>query len=317
MPKLYCTHCGQHIDAPNELAGTQAACPTCGGEINIPKLAVLPNSVEKSIKPSTTHANKTNKASKFWSARSLKATGAAAVLLLIWNLVKAETPLERLGLSDRNFVSALAESLGGTFAVGLMALVIALIIAGIMSAFKKRFTKSLSIVYSISILLLTGLALVGNFRSQQSRPEQSRSSDLESARSTISGIEDDIQSLVSDSVGPDGLPRKTSLRFDSNTPASNDMQKLRNLMQSFFNDMIEIQNDYLQALDDDGINTLLDANRVARDSSFRGSRLTLAKAKRTVSKTRSKAAQVMADFPKRTKNYNFSASSDQSFISLV
>ncbi len=38
MPKFYCSHCGQHIDAGDELAGTSAACPACGGKIIVPQI---------------------------------------------------------------------------------------------------------------------------------------------------------------------------------------------------------------------------------------------------------------------------------------
>jgi len=41
MPKFYCIHCGQHIDAVDTLAGTTAVCPTCGGDIEVPKLIEL------------------------------------------------------------------------------------------------------------------------------------------------------------------------------------------------------------------------------------------------------------------------------------
>lgn len=37
MPKFHCIHCGQHIDAPDEMSGTKASCPTCGGDIAVPK----------------------------------------------------------------------------------------------------------------------------------------------------------------------------------------------------------------------------------------------------------------------------------------
>ena len=37
MPKFNCPHCTQSIDAPEELAGTEAECPTCGGAITVPK----------------------------------------------------------------------------------------------------------------------------------------------------------------------------------------------------------------------------------------------------------------------------------------
>jgi hypothetical protein len=36
MPKFYCVHCGQHIDAPEVMSGTHSNCPTCGGAIEVP-----------------------------------------------------------------------------------------------------------------------------------------------------------------------------------------------------------------------------------------------------------------------------------------
>ena len=316
MPKFYCTHCGQHIDAPDELAGSHAACPTCGGEIDVPALGE-----QKQVAPEVPHQpaklRRGTKSTAFWSARSLKATLGAGGLCLLGTVIRPSTALERMGISDRGFATILGETLGGVIGAGLIALVIALVIAGIMSAFKKRFTESLSRGYSIGVLVVSGLALFGNFISRSNTPTYSsypKPSEIQSARNTISGLEDDIQSMISESVGPDGLPRKTDLRFDSDTPATDDMGRLRELMQSFFNDMIELQNNYLQALEDDGIDTLLDANRVSRDTDFTESRRTLVRVKRTVADTRSKAGRILADFPERMKDYEFSATSDKKML---
>jgi hypothetical protein len=78
--------------------------------------------------------------------------------------------------------------------------------------------------------------------------------------------------------------------------------------------MMGLQNEYLQALEDDGINTLLDANRIARDKDFKDSRLTLLKVKRTIANTRTKASKILADFPQRFKDYKFSADSDKELL---
>jgi hypothetical protein len=43
MPKFYCLHCGQHIDAPDQLAGSHSMCPTCDGEIAIPEVPEIQN----------------------------------------------------------------------------------------------------------------------------------------------------------------------------------------------------------------------------------------------------------------------------------
>ena len=33
---FYCSHCGQHLDAPPEMAGDQLACPSCATPIQVP-----------------------------------------------------------------------------------------------------------------------------------------------------------------------------------------------------------------------------------------------------------------------------------------
>lgn len=33
---FYCSHCGQHLDAPPEMAGEQLACPSCDNPIQVP-----------------------------------------------------------------------------------------------------------------------------------------------------------------------------------------------------------------------------------------------------------------------------------------
>jgi hypothetical protein len=38
MPKFHCANCNQHIDAPDQMAGTSASCPTCGAAIIVPNL---------------------------------------------------------------------------------------------------------------------------------------------------------------------------------------------------------------------------------------------------------------------------------------
>jgi len=34
-----CASCGQEIEAPNDMAGTQAECPTCGNAIEVPYIS--------------------------------------------------------------------------------------------------------------------------------------------------------------------------------------------------------------------------------------------------------------------------------------
>ena len=36
MSKFHCIHCGQRIEAPAEMAGSESNCPACGGAIQVP-----------------------------------------------------------------------------------------------------------------------------------------------------------------------------------------------------------------------------------------------------------------------------------------
>ena len=47
MPKFECPHCSQSIDAPDELTGTDANCPTCGGAITVPEIYVAPKDLSE------------------------------------------------------------------------------------------------------------------------------------------------------------------------------------------------------------------------------------------------------------------------------
>lgn len=54
MPKFHCIHCGQRIDAPDQLSGTNSSCPSCGGAIVVPALPLKPPAIPERIRASKT-----------------------------------------------------------------------------------------------------------------------------------------------------------------------------------------------------------------------------------------------------------------------
>jgi DNA-directed RNA polymerase subunit RPC12/RpoP len=54
MPSFHCIHCGQRIEAPEVMMGSIAACPTCGGEIQVPSAHKSPLMQRKSPKSAAT-----------------------------------------------------------------------------------------------------------------------------------------------------------------------------------------------------------------------------------------------------------------------
>jgi serine/threonine protein kinase len=239
---------------------------------------------------------------------ALKSTIAAACVLLVGALVRPASLYERMRGQSRGFAEMFGETLVGLFSVGIISLIIALIISGILAAFKKPFRESLSRGYSIGILIIASLMLFGNLVSRathSSSSEYTARIEEVNAKKTLSGIEEDMQKMIEEGTGPDGLPKETDFRFEKKSPPADDAERLRELMQSFFNDMLTLQNDYLAALDEDGLNTLLDADRVAKDTGFRDSRAILARLRKTVMIFRTKADGILEDFPKRLNDPSF------------
>lgn len=306
MPLFYCSHCGQHIDADDSLAGASVACPSCSGTIIVPDgTAAVPAPTTSKNPADTTHSQKTeSRLVSVLGSRPTKASGIAFLVGFADVLTRPKSPLEQLGIHHRGIVSSLAESLGFLIGASLIALVISLLIAGVMSAFKRPFAASLARVYAVTVVVCALLSVYGSYIGRTSLAVQQGGTapsrdEVKSAQEVISGLESDIKSLAAESVGPDGLPRTTALRFDSKTPASNDMERMRELTQEFLNDMISLQNEYLAALDLAGIDKLLVPQRVADDIGFRDSYAILAKARRTVQDFRGRVDELLLDYPKK------------------
>ncbi len=95
-----------------------------------------------------------------------------------------------------------------------------------------------------------------------------------------------------------------NLTSRSNTPSTNDIQRLSEQTKELKNDTIALQNAYLKALEEDGLERLFDADRVAADQDFRESRSILMKVAKTVKKFRAKSVSIILDFPKRIDHHD-------------
>lgn len=322
MPKFYCSHCGQHIDAPDELAGTNAICPSCEGRIEVPLLPLTDNSIKEissqkpPLKYKTSVREKKHIKSSIWESQPMKYSLGALVICLVAVLARPASALEQMGFSQKNGPKIMGETLGRFLSTSIIALIISLAIAGILVAYKKRFKDSLSKCYSITIIVVAFLSLLTSIiaKNSSSLSYDREAKDAKDARNALADIEEDINTLISETRDPEGIPKKTDLRFDTNKKQTNDMQKIRVLFKAFFNDMITLQNEYIEALGNDGIDRLLNADRISKDNGFFESRRIIRDAKVTVKNTRNKASLILSDFPKRIKNYQFTDASDQQIL---
>lgn len=313
MSKFHCTHCGQIIDTPGQLADSHTSCPTCNAEVDVTALEAQKQPITETPPPLPTPEKNQKKTSRY-----LMATLGAAGLCLANVLIQPNFSLpQQKNFSDSESVGwaigwIFGRTIGGVFTVAFIAFVIALVIAGIMAIFKKRFSKSLSWTYSISVILVSGLSLFGN--SIARTRQLSKQEEIQNARNTLSGLENDFKIMSDKNFESDRSPRKTDFRFNTNVPASDEAGRARQMIQSVYNDLLNVQSDYLKAMEDNGIKTLLSADRIAKDVGFTESKLKLAKIKSAVADGNAKTNKILVDFPERINNYKLSPATKQAML---
>jgi hypothetical protein len=160
MPKFYCSHCGQHIDADQSFSGTTVACPTCGGDTVVPGQQVaIYQQVEKTTrtprKSSSNQANAGNEPTASHRSRALKATGIAWIIGIVNTLL---LPQKSLGI-----VELISRGLGYALGAGLFAMIVSVIVAGVLCAFRKPFGEWLFRCYAAGVVLIALFGFVGGF----------------------------------------------------------------------------------------------------------------------------------------------------------
>jgi len=301
MPKFFCTHCGQSIDADDEFAGMTAHCPACSGSIVVPEI-VSRETTLKVTKPQSlvddvqsTKVPWPHKINTFLESNYLGATGIAWGLCII-NLALGPN-------QGRGVFASIVQSIGALITVAVIAILIATICAFICVIFNRKFSVSFCRSYSFCIISFVCLAIAGTLLMKNARTttrgNTSPKAEAQDANSLVTGLESDFKSLNSAITEKNGTPSQTTLRFNATKPTITDGEKVRELIQSFFNDLIGIQNDYIAEIDRSRIKSLLTPARVAADVDFIESRQMLDKARNLVSDYKDRVYRQMVSFPNR------------------
>lgn len=125
-------------------------------------------------------------------------------------------------------------------------------------------------------------------------------------QAALSGIKEDTEKVLASMLDENGMPKQTNLQFPTTKP-TNDAERLRLFMQTFFSDMANLQNDYLKELETAGIGTLLAADRVTKDTDFSESSATLAKIRKIVQVYKAKSDSLISGMPERIRNSEFAS----------
>jgi hypothetical protein len=303
----------------NQTPGSLVTCPHCYREVRIPGM------------PPTSAPKKSRTAAVIVS--SILATAALVGLQLY--IPRSLTQVESIPLAM--FVNRLSLYLAAAI-VGALVLGIFTSILGLV--FKKPFSRTLGTTYSLIIIPLA-LGICGwdylvsrnnikeegtvqtfavAYQDQWSKFYQEHLKPLtgsgpqvtkKQVNEMMDGLKDDLNKFSEAMLDENGLPKKADVNFEAKTP-TNEAEKLRAFIQSFFKDMVTLQNDYLDELNQAGLETLLSAERISKKGGVEESYEILAKVRTVVEKYKNKAHQLVSDFPKRIDDMNMDASTKAS-----
>jgi hypothetical protein len=163
-------HCGQHIDADNDLIGQSAECPTCRKIITIPSNQLqLTSRIQRisSASPPPPPPHSRNQSVVDWNRfriNCLKAAGFAFCLGVFHAWFRPKTSLEMyMPSSQLGVLGFVLEAVGWLLGAVIFSLVVSPIAALVLSAFKRPFLSTLTDAFPIGIAGIAALAYLSLF----------------------------------------------------------------------------------------------------------------------------------------------------------
>jgi hypothetical protein len=116
----------------------------------------------------------------------------------------------------------------------------------------------------------------------------------------------DIEKLMGEMRDENGQPKETDFRLKTGNAAANDAERAREVLNGFLNDLASLQNQYLQDLNQAGLQGLMDPTRLRSDTTFEETRRILKDSRQVAEGVRQKGLDLMDTFPERLEGKGFS-----------
>lgn len=247
MPLFSCHFCTQQIDADDTLVGAQVECPTCAVALRVPPPAAQPRGPWEVALP-------------------LLGTLAAFGISLIDSALQPANAAQS-ALGGSGLVSMMAQAIGATIALLAISTVLGLILAGILTAFKKPLAPTFAYTYGILMAVLAVMAVAGKYYMRN-----------------FADKEDNASYNVYTVPG-----RYTATTADYNATVSA-------VAKAYGAEIAAVQSEYQTACNAVGMDKLLVPERVAADVGFQESYAILAQARRVTEEFRKKTLEAVGSF---------------------
>ena len=232
-------------------------------------------------------------------------------------MVVASVMQNNLRTPPEDLAFAFGEGMGAMVFIAGFSLVIAAVASAILLAFKKSFRATLGTTYSITAIVLALLAFTGQmFTITATAAKAKRQQQAETNKQQVDGMVEDMETFLAETRDAEGYPKETEFRLgDGKMPESgNEMEISRHLLQSVLNDTVAIQNEYVAALEKEGLMRLLEANRLDEDKDFSESREILLALRTVAEGCRDKSLKVVDSIPERLERYKMSPAGKRAYL---
>jgi hypothetical protein len=314
MPKFECHYCTQHIDAANSLCGQNVACPTCGTILTVP----LHQNVEQRATPIEIPPT----ASRELLGKARTFAGSAAIAALVISALCVVIPYASAGERGMALLTSpilIGESLGRWFAAVAVAAVISAAVAGAAHLLNKPFALMFFRAFAWMLLVASAPQLVPSIKRGASiaalvkeREDKARST-KHSYSASIAILENaarDVSSAAQSGTPNAATPSASDKRA---TPVA-EFEMVSRIIGAFAQDITRARKDYEEALEQAGIEKLLNADRMAKDANFTGTLAILMQARSAAQQSREQFETLMENFPQRLDSLELSESTKRNFL---
>ncbi len=312
MPHFYCLHCVQSIDAEETLVGARVACPSCAQVITVPGRIPHQMTTEARTFRAITLSFAEDEPP---SPEKIRWGGAVWVTLAAFGFGFVNSLLQP---NLHGMGGILGMAVGYALAVMLFGGIAALVVAGIRAALRKPFRPMLVRAYSVSVLVIIGLVMLGVLMGGNSTEIPARTlsvdawsasrpggSEAQRARETLTQLQANLKNVHELPVPSEAGGKVTPPQFGAEIQGNDVLDKLGRLMQEMMAEMATVKQTYVVEVQRADIGRLLSAKRVAEDTGFVESRAMLAAFRKAMKEYQSGVEKVLADFPQKLESAGF------------
>lgn len=307
MPKIICSHCAQQLEVADEPVNSTNHCPNCRKQLqNSSPAEQNSGNCEASAPPPP--PVQPPSATKTYLGKVLLIVAGLYLIMLIFRL---SSYFDGTGINELGFTVTILEIMvvSGIAAIALFARQR----AGSLSAFKTRFHSAHWRGLAIILIATAALTPFAQLTCKNNANDQAKSKG-EDFKEFASWLEGQLYNQKTFGSTTTQAGNSSECQSHGDSKESGELNQCRKLMQEYLEEQQKLQDEYCQNMQNDGIDRLLDAERLQQDAGFVQSRQMLAKFKHRALETRQKALDIVTNFPDRIKKYNFSDTVNKSLL---